>query len=53
MATTNRDWADKGWLREERDSFQLIDPQFAGALLWLALAIAMILDRYGVWQVIR
>lgn len=50
---TDRDYADKRWLRAEDDSFQLIDPQLAGALLWIALAVALILDRYGIWQAVR
>lgn len=47
METTNRDWADKSWLREERDSFQLIDPQLAGALLFVGLSIALFAERMG------
>lgn len=45
MGTTDRDYADKSWLRQEPDSFQLLDPQFAGALIFAGLAAALVLER--------
>lgn len=44
--TTERDYADKAWLKPE-DSFQLIDPQTAGALMFFALAVLVVLERAG------
>lgn len=41
------DYADKSWLREDRDSFSLMEPQTAGALLFFALGAALILERMG------
>lgn len=32
---------------EREDAFQLIDPQTAGALLWVALAVVIVLERAG------
>lgn len=45
--TTDRDYADKSWLREK--PFQLVDPQVAGALLYIGLALALIGERLGWW----
>lgn len=43
-----KDYADKRWLRERRDdSFSLLDPQVAGALIFAALAAALVLERLG------
>lgn len=34
--------------RAEEDSFQLIDPQTAGALVWAGLVAVAILERFGI-----
>jgi hypothetical protein len=48
--TTERDYADKSWLRDEpdhEDAFQLIPPDVAGYILLAGLFICLVLERMG------
>ena len=36
MQTTDKDYANKEWLRDERDAFQILDPDVAIFLLMCA-----------------
>lgn len=38
----------KNFRAEDQDSFSLLDSQTAGALLFFALAVALVLERMGI-----
>lgn len=43
--TTDRDYADKSWLREE-DAFQIIPPDIAAFLVIVGLFVGAVFERF-------